>query len=100
MRGLVSWTSGLERCTEGSQIMTKFLIVAAAAAVALGSVVTTSEANARYVRAPRAFHGYYGYVPGYYGPRRFYESPTYAPDAPAPGTYNNPGIPDFQLGRD
>jgi hypothetical protein len=82
------------------QIMGKILVVAVAAAVALGSVAATSEANARYVRGPRAFYGYYGYVPGYYGPRRFYESPMYAPDAPAPRNYNNPGIPDFQLGRD
>jgi hypothetical protein len=75
--------------------MAKILLVAAAAAVALGSVVNSSDANARHVRAPRAF---YGYVPGYYGPRRFYESPMYAPDAPAPRNYNNPGIPDFQDG--
>jgi hypothetical protein len=80
--------------------MTKILVVAAAAAVAVGSVVATSEANARYVRAPRAFYGYYGYVPGYYEPRKLSESPMYAPDAPAPRNYNNPGIPDFQLGRD
>lgn len=88
------------RYLEGSQIMSKILITSVAAAVALSSVVATSEANARYVRAPRAFYGYYGYVPGYYGPRRFHESPMYAPDAPAPRNYNNPGVPDFQLGRD
>jgi hypothetical protein len=76
--------------------MSKILVVAVAAAV--GSVVATSNANARYVRAPQAFHGYYGYVPGYYGPPRFRETPMYAPDAPAPRNYNNPGIPDFQLG--
>jgi hypothetical protein len=87
--------------------MSKILVVAATAAVAVGSVVATSDANAQYVRVPGAFHGYYGYAPGYYGPRRFYapgyygprrfyESPMYAPDAPAPRNYNNPGIPDFQ----
>lgn len=80
--------------------MSKILIVAAAATVVLGSVAAASEANARYVRAPRAFYGYYGYAPGYYGPRRFYESRMYAPNAPAPRNYYNPGIPDFQLGRD
>jgi hypothetical protein len=80
--------------------MSKLLIVAVSAAVALGSVAATSQAHARYVRTPRAFYGYYGYVPGYYGPRGFYESPMYAPDAPAPRNYNNPGVPDFQLGRD
>jgi hypothetical protein len=87
--------------------MSKLLLDAAAAAVALGSVVATSDADAR---APH--HGYvqgyyyvpgYNYVPGYYapgynGPRRFYESPMFAPDAPAPRNYNNPGIPDFQDG--
>jgi hypothetical protein len=78
--------------------MSKILVVAATAAVALGSVVATSDANARYVRAPRAFYGYYGYAPGYYGPRRFYESPMYAPDAPPSRNYDNPGIPDFQDG--
>jgi hypothetical protein len=76
--------------------MSKILVVAATAAVAVGSVVATSDANAQYVRVPGAIHGYYGYAPGYYGPRRFYESPMYAPDAPAPRNYNNPGIPDFQ----
>jgi len=88
--------------------MSKILVVAATAAVALGSVAATSDADARYVRAPRAFYGYYGYAPGYYGyygyapgyygPRRFYESPTYAPDAPPSRSYDNPGIPDFQDG--
>jgi hypothetical protein len=82
--------------------MSKILVVAATAAVALGSAVVTSDANAGYVRAPRAFHGYYGYygyAPGYYyGPRSFYGSPMYAPNAPAPRNFYNPGIPDFQLG--
>jgi len=31
-------------------------------------------------------------------PTPVYQSPMYAPDAPAPRDYNNPGIPDFQLG--
>jgi alkylation response protein AidB-like acyl-CoA dehydrogenase len=74
--------------------MSKILVVAAAAAVALGSVAVTADANARHLRA----HGYYGYAPGYVAPRGFRESPTYAPDAPASRSYNNPGIPDFQNG--
>jgi hypothetical protein len=83
--------------------MSKLLVAAAVAAVALGSVVATSDANARaphhgYVQGYYYVPGYYGYVPGYYGPRRFYESPMFAPDAPAPRNYNNPGIPDFQDG--
>jgi hypothetical protein len=95
--GLVPGRVGLEVHAR-EQIMSKILVVAAAAAVALGSLVASSDANARYVRAPRNFHGYDGYVPEYYGPRRFYESLMYAPDAPAPRNYNNPGIPDFQDG--
>ena len=78
--------------------MSKILLLAACAAVALGSVVATSDANAHYMRAPRAFYGYYGYGPGYYAPRSFYGSPMFAPNAPSPRYYNNPGIPDFQLG--
>ena len=81
--------------------MSKILLLAASAAVALGLLVTASDANARYVWAPRAFYGYYGYygyAPGYYAPRRFFESPMYAPDAPSPRDFYNPGIPDFQLG--
>ena len=31
-------------------------------------------------------------------PTPVYQSPMYAPDAPSPRSYNNPGIPDFQLG--
>ncbi len=45
----------------------------------------------------------------YFGPERVYplpppgapgfrETPMYAPDAPPPRYYNNPGLPDFQLG--
>jgi hypothetical protein len=80
--------------------MSKILILAASAAVALGSVATTSGADARHVRhhASRGFHGYYGYAPRYYAPRRFYQSPMYAPNVPPSRYYNNPGIPDFQLG--
>jgi hypothetical protein len=31
-------------------------------------------------------------------PTPVYQSPTYAPDAAPSRSYNNPGIPDFQLG--
>jgi len=45
----------------------------------------------------------------YLGPERVYplpppgapgwrETPTFAPDAPPPRNYNNPGLPDFQNG--
>jgi hypothetical protein len=46
----------------------------------------------------------------YFGPRAYYplpppsapgwrETPMYAPDAPPPRYWNNPGLPDFQLGE-
>lgn len=83
-----------------SQTMTKFLVLAASAAVALGSVAVTSGADARHVRhhAPRGLYRYYGYVPWHHAPRSFHRSPMYAPNVPPPRFYNNPGIPDFQLG--
>ncbi len=55
------------------------------ALIGLGSLAIAPDANAR-VR--------YGY---YHGPW-FRESPTYAPDRPAPRRYGNPGRPDFQDG--
>ena len=78
--------------------MNKSMILLASAAVAVGSLALSSGADARVIRpyAPQGFYGAYGYAPGY--GRRTYESPTYAPDAPASRRYNNPGIPDFQDG--
>jgi hypothetical protein len=72
------------------------------AAIALGSLAMISSADA----AGRHFDQgrYYGAVPvvPWFGESRvmrgFRESPTYAPDRPAPWGYNNPGIPDFQDG--
>jgi hypothetical protein len=91
------------RYNDGIQMVSKILVLTATAAVALGSVVATSGADARHARhirhhASRAFHRYYGYAPRYHDLRRFYHSPMYAPNAPAPRFYNNPGVPDFQLG--
>ena len=81
-------------------MMSKTLVLATSAAVAFASATMTSDADARHVRhhAARGFHRYYGYVPWHHAPRRFYQSPVYAPNTPAPRFYNNPGIPDFQLG--
>jgi hypothetical protein len=94
--------------------MSKILVLAASLAVVLGSVAITSGADARHVKqyvsrgfhghsgyalkrhASRQFHRYYGYTARY--PRRFYQSPPYAPNMPPPRNYNNPGVPDFQLG--
>lgn len=62
----------------------------ASAAIAVGSLAIAPEANAhgRYFGQ----YGYYEFTP------RFRESPTYAPDRPAPRSYNNSGRRDFQLG--
>jgi len=74
--------------------MSKTLILATSAAVVLGSIATTSDADARH---GRGFYRYYGYAPGCHILRRYYESPVYAPDAQPPCFYDNPGIPDFHL---
>jgi hypothetical protein len=74
--------------------MSKTLVLAASAAVALGSIATTSDADARHARG---FYRYYGSARVCI-PRRFYEDPMYAPNAPPPCSYDNPGFPDFQLG--
>jgi hypothetical protein len=83
--------------------MSKILVLAASVAAVLAAVAATSGADARHARhmrhhASRGHHGYYGYAPRYHALRRFYHSPVYAPNAPPPRSYNNPGIPDFQLG--
>jgi hypothetical protein len=78
--------------------MSKILILATSAAVTLGAVAVTSNAEARHMRASFGYYGYYGYAPGYFAPRGFRENPMYAPDAPVPRSYDNPGIPDFQDG--
>ena len=75
--------------------MSKTLVLAASAAIALGSIVTASDADARHARG---FYRYYGYAAGCYIPRRFYENPMFAPNAPPSCSYDNPGLPDFQLG--
>jgi len=74
--------------------MSKTLVLAAGAAVALGSFVTASDADAR--RAP-GFYRYYGHARVCI-PRRSYVDPMYAANAPPPCSYDNPGLPDFQLG--
>ena len=78
--------------------MSKIPVLATSVIVALGSVAITSDADARQVKdhASRGFHGHYGYAGRH--PLRFYHSPMYAPNVPPPRHYNNPGIPDFQLG--
>ena len=74
--------------------MSKTLVVAASAAVALGSFVAASDADARHVQG---FYRYYGHARVCI-PRRSYEDPMYAPNAPPSCSYDNPGLPDFHLG--
>jgi len=74
--------------------MIKTLVLAAGAAVVFGSFVTASDADARY---GRGFYRYYGHARVCI-PRRSYESPMFAPDVAPARCYQNPGLPDFQLG--
>jgi hypothetical protein len=56
----------------------------------------STQANARYARAPRAF---YGYVPGYRGPRRFYERPCMLPTRRLHGTATIRALRTFSSDR-
>jgi hypothetical protein len=69
--------------------MNKSFALLTGVAIALGLLAIAPDANA-YGRHFR----HYGY---YYGPW-FGQSPTFAPDRPAPRRYNNPGRPDFHDG--
>ena len=62
--------------------------------VAAGTIVmaTAAEAQMRHFGP----HRIYPFPPP--GAPGFRETPMYAPDAPPPRYYNNPGLPDFQLG--
>jgi len=92
---VVSTTNGARRAIiERNDMKTKTLVLAASAAVVLGSIAATSDANARHARG---FYRYYGFAPVCI-PRRSHEDPMYAPNAPPPCSYDNPGLPDFQLG--
>lgn len=92
--------------------MTRTVTMLVSGAVALGSLTITTAADAqlgcnctpaRY-NSILPFGFYNSTLPlGYYNsvlpPRRVLpDTPTYAPDNPAPRRYDNPGLPDFQLG--
>ncbi len=64
------------------------------AIVAAGTLViaTAAGAQVRYFGLERVYPLPPPGAPG------FRETPMYAPDAPPPRYYNNPGLPDFQLG--
>jgi hypothetical protein len=65
-------------------------VIVAASALALASV---ADAKVRFFGLQRIFYP----LPPPRAPR-FRETPVYAPDAPPPRFYDNPGIPDFQNG--
>jgi hypothetical protein len=65
-------------------------VIVVAGVLAIG---TAADAQVRYFGSGRAF---YPLPPP--GAPGFRESPMYAPDAPPPRHYENPGIPDHQLG--
>jgi hypothetical protein len=63
--------------------------------VATGTIVmaTAADAQVKYFRSKPVI---YPLPPP--GAPGFRETPMFAPDAPPPRYYNNPGLPDFQLG--
>lgn len=66
-----------------------FMSIVASATFAM---TATAGAQARYF-GPRVYPLPPPSAPGWR------ETPMYAPDAPPPRYFNNPGLPDFQLGR-
>ncbi len=90
---LIRWfavANGTELTLTEERLMNRTFALLTSAAVTLTSLAMAPNANAaiRY----RSHDGYYNAAP------RFHESPTYAPDRPAPRHYDNPGRPDFQDG--
>ena len=75
------------------QVMKRTFALFTGGAIAFGSLAMapTVEAAVRYYGQERYRHAV-PVVP------QFRESPTYAPDRPAPRFYNNPGRPDFHDG--
>jgi hypothetical protein len=74
--------------------MNKTVAFAMSVFVAAGVLATATAAGAqvRYMGPERVYPLPPPGAPG------FRESPMYAPDAPPPRSYNNPGLPDFQNG--
>jgi hypothetical protein len=64
-------------------------VLVASSTLAIG---TAASAQVRYFGPERVYRMPPPGAPG------FRETPTFAPDAPPPRNYNNPGLPDFQNG--
>ena len=76
-----------------TRIMNRTLAFLVSVIVAAGVLATATSAGAqRYLGPERVYPLPPPGAPG------FRETPMYAPDAPPPRYYNNPGLPDFQLG--
>lgn len=82
--------AGIER----TRIMNKALAILRSVTVVAGvlSIVTAASAQVRHLRPKQAYPLPPPSAPGWR------ETPMYAPDAPPPRYWNNPGLPDFQLG--
>jgi hypothetical protein len=73
--------------------MNKTVAFAMSVIVAAGVLATATAAGAqRYMGPERVYPLPPPGAPGYR------ETPMFAPDAPPPRNYNNPGLPDFQNG--
>jgi hypothetical protein len=76
-----------------TRIMHKTLAFVMSVIVAGGVLATATAAGAqRYLGPERVYPLPPPGAPGYR------ETPMFAPDAPPPRNYNNPGLPDFQNG--
>jgi hypothetical protein len=74
-------------------MMNKTLAVSVIVAASVFAIATAADAQTRFYRSGRTFYP----LPPPSAPG-WRETPMYAPDAPPPRYYNNPGLPDFQLG--
>ena len=72
--------------------MNKTLAFLMSVSVAAGVLVIATAAGAQYLGPERVYPLPPPGAPGWR------ETPTFAPDAPPPRNYNNPGLPDFHNG--
>jgi hypothetical protein len=70
------------------------LLLSAAAVAGVLSIPAAADAQTRFFGPGRVY--YYPLPPP--GAPGWRETPMYAPDAPPPRRFDNPGLPDFQLG--
>jgi hypothetical protein len=73
-------------------IKTSAYLMSVLVAAGVLATATAASAQVRYLGPERVYRGPPPGGPGYR------ETPMFAPDAPPPRNYNNPGLPDFQNG--